>query len=74
MANTTSPTETPDVTVDNNGSIITFHLNTEAAQEFAEDVHAEDYMRTHDGFHAEPRYAQDIIEAMQNDGLTVEFN
>ena len=62
-----------DVQVNNEGSIFTFSLLTEAAKEFvAQYVHVEDYMWMGDScFACEHRCAWDVAERMQNDGLIV---
>ena len=63
-----------DVEVTNNGSLFTFRLLTDAAKAWVEEnVHIEDYMWMGDStFHCEPRYAGDITNGMQAEGLVVQ--
>lgn len=62
-----------DVTVQNEGTILLFHLNTEAAQEWVEHhVETESYQWFGPALVVEHRYADTLVAGMQNDGLEVE--
>jgi hypothetical protein len=62
-----------DARFHNHGSLIGIVPITTAAQDWLdENVHAESYMRMGAVIYSEPRYAHDIANAMQSDGLTVE--
>jgi hypothetical protein len=62
-----------DVTINDQGTIVSFTLNSDAAKDFVEEyVRVESYLEFPGGFHADHRMAQAIIEGMTNDGLTVD--
>ena len=61
-----------DVQVENEGSIFMFHVLTDAAREWVnENVGLESWQWLGNAFTVEHRYAQDLAEGMQDDGLTV---
>lgn len=61
-----------DVTVLNEGTIVLFVLNTEAAQEWVEEnVDAPDYLRFGGNLAVEHRFAEAIIHGMLDAGLDV---
>lgn len=65
--------ETPDVRVENHGTIATITALTEAAHEWvAENIACEPWQYFAGSVCAEPRYVQAIIDGMQADGLEVE--
>lgn len=60
-----------DVSVYNHGSIIGFTLLTEDAQTWADEHIPDDAQWMGPTFFAEMRYANDIAEGMQSDGLVL---
>lgn len=62
-----------DVTVENHGTLCRFHLLSQAAKDWvADNVDAPDYMWLGGSiFHCESRYADDIVNGMQSEGLVV---
>lgn len=63
-----------DVTVVNNGSIYTFNLHSENAQNWVEEnVEVPDYMCSLNGFHCEARFFADIAQGMIDEGLMLKF-
>lgn len=61
-----------DVTVENHGSIFLFDLHSEAAQDWWAEHVPEPGMRYCGKEVVEHRYAEDIAEGMQADGLEVQ--
>jgi hypothetical protein len=60
-----------DVTVDNHGSIVLFHLHTDAARAWVSE-HVSDEAQFFGGaLVVEPRYVENLIEGMTSDGLEV---
>lgn len=61
-----------DFLVVNHGSIVTFKPLTDDAQEWCEEkLQGEDTLMFGGAYVVEPRYADDIMEGIINDGLTV---
>ena len=66
-------THAADVTIINHGSILCLKPNTEAARDwFAEHLRHTETQRWGDSVVCEPRYVENIVDGMTNDGLTVE--
>ena len=62
-----------DVTILDQGTVVLFRINTDAAEAFVEDVHLENWQWNGDhGLAVDHRCAGDLIAGMQDDGLTVE--
>lgn len=61
-----------DVTVQNSGSIVFLHLNTDAAWEFVNEYVSDEALYFGNALAVEPRYAGAILEGMAEDGLTIE--
>jgi hypothetical protein len=70
MAQATKQTEA-DVTVENHGTIFTFESHTDAGREWIEQNIPEDAQWMGNRLCVEHRYAADIAQGMQNDGLVV---
>lgn len=62
---------TPDVSIENHGSIMLFRLLTPAATEFVDEHVSEDAQFFGGALCVEPRYAQDLAEGMIEAGLAV---
>lgn len=66
------PHKTIDITVTDEGTIILLHPHTHAAHAWlTENIQAESWQMFGDAVAVEHRYADDIIEGMQGDGLNV---
>lgn len=63
----------PDVIVDNEGSIMLFRPQTDAAKTWCAKNLPSDALRWCFSYVVEPRYAQNIVDGMLTDGLEVEF-
>lgn len=64
--------ETPDVRIENHGTIARIIPETEAAREWiAENVACEPWQYFGGSLCSEPRYVQAIIDGMEADSLTV---
>ncbi len=62
----------PDVRVENEGTIVLVRpLTTEARAWIDENVQTEPWQWFGGGLAVEPRYAHDLVEGMQADGLTL---
>ncbi|MES2200724.1 MAG: hypothetical protein V4498_00570 [candidate division FCPU426 bacterium] len=62
----------PDVSVQNHGSICIINFTSKAAQSWREEhIPAEAQGWGPYGVAVEPRYVEDILEGIQNDGLIV---
>jgi hypothetical protein len=69
----TTATVTEDVIVINHGSVVLLQPNTQAARDwFAEHLSHPETQRWGNSVVCEPRYVEDIVDGMTNDGLTVE--
>lgn len=60
-----------DVSVTNQGSIILFHLLTDAARTWVDEHVSDDAQFFGNGLVVEPRYAQDLADGMAGDGLEI---
>jgi hypothetical protein len=61
-----------DVSVTNHGSLVGLTMHTEEAQEWANQHLPADAPSMGNTIFAEPRYVEDIVDGMRNDGLEVE--
>jgi hypothetical protein len=61
----------PDITVINHGSVIGFAPATNAGEAWLSEHLPDDTQCLGNTRFCEPRYAQDIIDGAQGDGLTV---
>ena len=66
-----APVVSADVTVQNEGSIFLFNLNTEAAREWVSEHVSEDATFWAGSLVVEHRYAANLAAGMQADGLRV---
>jgi hypothetical protein len=64
-------TMTPDVRVENHGSIFIFQPMTPEARQWIDDHVTGEHMFYAGGLVVEPRYAGDLAAGMQDDGLVV---
>jgi hypothetical protein len=71
MSTTQAATARSDITVINSGSVIGFAPGSDAGEAWLTE-HLPDAQCLGKVRHCEPRYAQDIIDGAQGDGLTVE--
>lgn len=62
---------TPDVSIENHGSIMLFRLLTPAATDFVDENVSGEAQFFHGALVVEPRYAQDLAEGMIEAGLAV---
>jgi hypothetical protein len=63
----------PDVTIQNEGTISLFHLNTNAAREWVSaNVYSEDRQIFGDALAVEHRFADDVLIGMLDSDLEVE--
>jgi len=60
-----------DVNIINHGSLIAFHLLTEAATDFVAENVSDESQFFGNALMVEPRYAQDLLYGMQDSGLVV---
>jgi hypothetical protein len=60
-----------DVDMANEGSLISFKLISEAARDWAKEHLPDDAPRMGSTVFVEPRYASDILNGMESDGLTI---
>lgn len=66
-------TKTADVTVSNQGSLIMLSIITPEAKAWVEEnVQTETWQWLGNNLCVEPRYADNVIDGMQADGLSVE--
>jgi len=66
------PQTEPDVSVLNDGSVVLFTPNTDAARDWVRDnVQLEDWQWLGNGFAVDHRYAGDLAEGMVADGLVL---
>jgi len=63
---------TPDITIQNHGSIFLFVPHTETASQWIADHLPEDRIEYTGGVAVEHRYARDLAAGMLADGLKVE--
>ena len=63
---------TPDVSVENHGSLFLFRLHSEAAREWVDANVPDDAQYFGGALAVEHRYAHDLAEGMQADGLALE--
>jgi len=61
----------PDVRIQFEGSIVLFHLDSDAAKQFVDSNVNDDAPYMGAALAVEARYAQDLAEGMQCDGLIV---
>jgi hypothetical protein len=62
----------PDITVIDHGSVIGFAPATDTGEAWLSEHLPDDVQRLGNTRFCEPRYAEDIIDGAQDDGLTVE--
>lgn len=60
-----------DFTVENHGSIVLLRPHSDAAREWAKEHLPHDVMTFGHAFVVEPRYLDDLVAGIQNDGLVV---
>ena len=65
------PQTKPDVVVSNHGSIVTLALLTKEAQDWVSDHIPDDAQWFGGQLAVEPRYAGNVIDGMEGDGLVV---
>lgn len=66
------PSSSPDVEVENHGTVFKFRARTEAAKQWvAENVQLEDWQLMGGGFVVDHRFAQPLVDGMQAAGLVV---
>ncbi len=69
----TTKEQIADVSTDLQGTIFAFHVNTPAGREwFAENVETESWQWLGNTLGVEPRYAERIVQGLQDAGLTVD--
>ena len=61
-----------DVTIENHGSLMLFRLRTVEAEQWVEAFVSDDAQFFGGALVVEPRYAADLANGMENDGLEVE--
>jgi len=61
----------PDVTVENHGTVFLFNLLTDAARAWVEENVPDDAQYFGGALAVEPRYARDLAQGMIDDGMTV---
>lgn len=66
-----TPNRTPDVLIENHGSLMLFRLLTPEAIKWVDENVSEDAQFFGGGLCVEPRYAQDLAQGMIDAGLTV---
>lgn len=62
---------TPDITIDNHGSVLVFSGTTAAGETWLAENLEPDALRWGDGYVVEPRYAKDIQEGALDHGLSL---
>ena len=62
---------TPDVSIENHGSVMLFRLLTPAATDFVDENVSTDAQYLGNALAVEPRYAQDLAQGMIDAGLAV---
>lgn len=60
-----------DISINNQGSIVLLHPNSEAAVAFFRDNVDASGQRWHGAYVVEPRYVQDILDGAEEEGLSV---
>lgn len=68
---TPTPEPTPDVTVENHGSIWLFRLQTDAARAWVEEHVSEESTMFGGALAVEHRFGSDLVLGMRGDGLLV---
>lgn len=63
---------TPDIRIENHGSVVLLRPVSGAATNWMEDHLPADAQRWGDAVVVEPRYVQPILDGMMNDGLVVQ--
>lgn len=61
----------PDICVENHGSLYLLRSLTQAGQDWLDEHIPEDAQTIGNAIACEPRYAVDIVQGMQRDGLFV---
>lgn len=65
-------TPKPDIRIENHGTLLLFQPLGAAVEAFLHEVAGDDAQWFGRALVVEPRYAQNLVEALQDDGYTVE--